>query len=101
MIQRTLLRQFKAAAARLAPTSFLAGSVIRSTQSFTPVPRLAIAARCYATNGETKAAEENASSTEDAIAKEVEAKNKEIVDLKVCRRQLPVCSLPSLSMDVL
>jgi hypothetical protein len=91
MIQRILLRQFRAAAARPAPTPFLAGSLIKSSQRFAQNPRSAIAARCYATNGEAKKAGEeeagksDAAATEDAIAKEIEAKNKEIVDLKVCR----------------
>lgn len=84
MIQRTLLRQCRAAAARSAPTSFFAGPVIRPAQSFAQVSRQVIAARCYATNGEAEAGKSDASSAEDAAKKDLETKNKEIVDLKVC-----------------
>ncbi|KFZ12806.1 hypothetical protein V502_06910 [Pseudogymnoascus sp. VKM F-4520 (FW-2644)] len=83
MIQRILLTQVRSAAVRTAPKPFLAGSLIRSSQFVAQSPRLAVAARCYATNGEAnKANEEGAAKPEDAAAKDLEAKNKEIVDLK-------------------
>ena len=88
MIQRILLTQVRSAAVRTAPKPFLAGSLIRSSQFVAQSPRLPVAARCYATNGEAnKANEEGAAAPEDAAAKDLEAKNKEIVDLKVCRQQ--------------
>lgn len=91
MIQRILLTQVRSAAVRTAPKPFLAGSLIRSSQYVAQSPRLAVSARCYATNGEaSKAAEEGAApAAEDAAAKDLEAKNKEIVELKVCRHHIP------------
>lgn len=89
MIQRILLTQVRSAAVRTAPKPFLAGSLIRSSQYVAQSPRLALSARCYATNGEAnKANEEGAAAPEDAAAKDLEAKNKEIVDLKVCHHRL-------------
>lgn len=89
MIQRILLTQVRSAAARTAPKPFLAGSLIRSSQNIAQSPRLALSARCYATNGDAaKETEEAAASTEDAVAKDLEAKKKEIVDLKVCGHPL-------------
>ncbi|KFZ15298.1 hypothetical protein V501_02761 [Pseudogymnoascus sp. VKM F-4519 (FW-2642)] len=59
------------------------GVELRSSQYVAQSPRLALSARCYATNGEaSKAAEEGAAAPEDAAAKDLEAKNKEIVELK-------------------
>lgn len=101
MIQRTLLRQLKAAAARPAPKPFLAGSVIRSQRPLAQNLRSTVAARCYSTNGETEKANEDeasksdAAATENATAKELEAKNKEIVDLKVCHSYISALALSS------
>jgi molecular chaperone GrpE len=91
MIQRTLLRQTRALSSsiRSAPRSSLTRS------QFLPANRLAArplaSSRWYATEPEAKADGEAAAAegkteekTEDPVKKELEAKDKEIIDLKVC-----------------
>lgn len=68
------MRSARAAAAR--PSPFMA-SFAR------PAPR-AVASRFYATEGEAKSEEtKSENAEEDKIQKELEAKNKEVVELKV------------------
>jgi len=106
MIQRTLLRQTRALSSsiRSAPRASLARS------QFLPANRLAArplaSSRWYATEPEAKkdgeAAEEGKAEekTEDPVKKELEAKEKEIIELKVCapsplpsdQAQLTICS---------
>jgi len=92
MIQRTLLRQCRAVTARSAPKSFFAGPVTRPAQTFTQVSRQATAARWYATEGEAKKeggeTGKSEASAEEQAKKDLEAKNKEIVELKVCRHPM-------------
>jgi molecular chaperone GrpE len=104
MIQRTLLRHSRALAScrPAAPRSSLIRSQFRpANAAFAPLSRQVPATRFYATEPEAKAegkaaaAEENvkengekngAEEAEDPVKKELEAKNKEIIDLKVCAR---------------
>lgn len=92
MIQRTLLRQTRALSSsiRSAPRSSL------SRSQFLPANRLAArplaSSRWYATEPEAKKEGEAAAASEgkpeekaeDPVKKELEAKDKEILDLKVC-----------------
>jgi molecular chaperone GrpE len=95
MIPRTLLRQTRAVSSsiRAAPRSSLARPQFRqSNLSFAPASRPA-PSRWYSTEPETKKAEGDATAepktegksgeAEDPAKKELEAKNKEIIDLKV------------------
>jgi molecular chaperone GrpE len=85
MIQRTLLRQAARATRSAAPR--FAGPVIRPVAQPFAQRTAIIARRGYATEGEKKEGEDAAAteaSPEEQLKKEVEAKNKEIVDLKVC-----------------
>jgi molecular chaperone GrpE len=91
MIQRTLLRQTRALSSSIRPVPI---SPLTRSQ-FLPANRLAArplaSSRWYATEpeakkeGETAAAAEGKAEekTEDPVKKELEAKDKEIVDLKV------------------
>ena len=96
MIQRTLLRQSRALSSsiRSAPRTAL------SRSQLIPANRLAArplaSARWYATepeakkDGEAAAAEGKAEEkAEDPVKKELEAKEKEIIDMKVCLPLLP------------
>jgi hypothetical protein len=89
MIQRTLLRQCRAAGsvARSVPrSSLLRAQFQASNVAITNFSRQATAARWYATEPESKSADAAASESgsEDPLKKELDAKAKEIVDLKVC-----------------
>jgi hypothetical protein len=99
MIQRTLLTPFRVAGAsiRVASRSTLLRSQCR-TSNVSIVQRLrpVTAARWYATEPEQRKAPEGESEiageaqkecvqADDVAKKELEAKNKEIIDLKVCR----------------
>ena len=95
MIPRTLLRQTRAvrSSIRTVPRSSLARPQFRqSNLSFAPASRPATS-RWYSTEPEAKKAEgdaaaesktdEKSAEAEDPAKKELEAKNKEIIDLKV------------------
>lgn len=77
-IPRTLMRSARAAAARPSPFA----SFARPTQ-FQNASRQAVASRFYATEGDAKNEETKTEAEEDKIKKELEAKNKEVLDLKV------------------
>jgi molecular chaperone GrpE len=96
MLQRTIFRQRRAVASTLSRSAFPPSSALRQTSpfqqlslkqsSFKTVPRY------YSTeNGAKKedakengeAANKEAESPEESLKKELEAKNKEVVDLKV------------------
>jgi molecular chaperone GrpE len=93
MIPRTLLRKSRAfsSSIRSVPRASLARPQFRPSQlSIAPTSRPA-AARWYSSEpeatkeGETAKEAETPKEAEDPVKKELEAKNKEIVDLKVCR----------------
>ena len=92
MIQRTLLRQSRALSSsiRSAPRVSLARPQFRPTPiSFAQASR-STASRWYSSEPEAKTADaaaegkNGAAEAEDPVKKELEAKNKEIVELKVC-----------------
>ena len=100
MIQRTLLRHSRALAScrQSVPQKLLIRSQFRPANAvFAPVSRQVVAARFYATEPEAKAegeatttegngkenGENGTGEVEDPLKKELEAKNKEIIDLKV------------------
>jgi molecular chaperone GrpE len=97
MIQRTLLRQSRALSSciRSTPKAPLARPQFQAvSQSVTGFSR-PVASRWYATEpegkqgeGEATNAETKATEAEDLTKKELEAKSKEIVDLKVGCRSL-------------
>jgi molecular chaperone GrpE len=92
MIQRTLLRQSRALSSsiRSTPKAPLARPQFQATlQNITAFSR-PVASRWYATEPEAKQGEGEAAKTEtkateaeDPAKKELEAKNKEVLDLKV------------------
>ena len=94
MIQRTLFRQSKSLASclRASPQQSLSRSQFHSaTRIASSSLRPISASRWYSTEPEKKNAEENKGETKDADApaadlakKELEAKDKEIIELKVC-----------------
>ena len=94
MIQRTLLRQSRALSSciRSSPQVSLARAQFRpSNLSFAPSSRAFTSSRWLGAESEAKkedgeaAAEEGKKAEEeDPVKKELEAKNKEIIDLKVC-----------------
>jgi len=107
MIPRTLLRQTRAVSSsiRTVPRSSLARPQFRqSNVALAPASRLATS-RWYSTEPEAKTTEGDAAAeskidgksteAEDPAKKELEAKNKEIIDLKVTPHPPP--SLPALS----
>jgi molecular chaperone GrpE len=101
MIQRTLLRHSRALASctQPAPRTLVSRSQFRPRNvAFAPASRPLAAARFYATEPESKAEETAAegngkdektngveAEAEDPVKKELESKNKEIIDLKVCQ----------------
>lgn len=109
MIQRILLRQSRALAScrkSAYPLNPLIRSQLRpANAAFAPVSRQIAATRFYATepqakaDGEAAAPESNGKDNgengtgevEDPLKKELEAKNKEIIDLKVCTRTKKKC----------
>lgn len=108
MIQRTLLRQSARlnSSLRASPRSPLARPQFLSTSTPTPTSfarvsrpaAAAAAARWYSSEPETKKDESAEEKTEDKTAEdktklELEAKNKEIVELKV-RHAAPILSSP-------
>ena len=94
MIQRTLFRQSKSLASclRASPKSSHSRSQFRPATRIAPSSsRLFTTSRWYSTESEKKdTAEQNTATKEadspavDPAKKELEAKDKEIVDLKVC-----------------
>lgn len=91
MIQRTLLRQSRALTSwkQSVPRNLLTGSQFRpGNVAFAQAVRPLAAARFYATEPESKtegaaAAGNGAQEAEDPLKKQLEAKDKEIIDLKV------------------
>jgi len=94
MIQRTLFRQSRAlgSCVRHYPRTLLARPEFRAENTaFAAIPRTVVASRFYATEPESRDAKADAPSTEgenkaseaeDPAKAELQAKNKEIVDLK-------------------
>lgn len=96
MLQRTILRQRRAVSSALARSAFPPSSALKQTSPFRQLSfkqsSLSALPRYYSTeNGANKedakkendeAASKEAETPEDALKKELEAKNKEVVDLK-------------------
>lgn len=102
MIQRTLLRQARAVASRnqSVPRNLLTGSQFRTGNVAFAQAARPLAARFYATEPESKTdAAENGAQEADPLKKELEAKNKEIIDLKVSSRICGVYCQANTSQD--
>lgn len=89
MMQRSLFRQSRSLASCLSSSAqpSLARPQLRAAAiKFAPAARPALASRWYSSEPEKKEGEEkkDAEPTVDPLKKELEAKDKEIIDLKVC-----------------
>jgi len=96
MIPRTLLKQSRAfsSSIRPVPRASLARPQFRPSQLSIAQTSRPAAARCYSSESEAKKEgeapkeAEKPKEVEDPAKKELEAKNKEIVDLKVCHHSI-------------
>ena len=101
MIQRTIFRQSRSFASSLRAgqtSSFIQPQSRLAAISFAPSSQRSLAARWYSSEPEKKDGEETKESevtADDPVKKELEVKNREIIDLKVYCCPSNICHLES------